>query len=253
MGWGDEVMVTGQARVMQERDPRKVRVVYEKPRFHEAWLHNPRIAGEHERGDFQELVARERYLRPYMRFKGLHQWQWKRYGPPKGELYFSPAEQAFGERHAGCVILEPTIKPGASPNKEWGWVNWNKLAFALRDRGVRVTQLGPVGTPLLEGAEHIVTRKMRLAAAVMSRARAAVLPEGGMHHVAAAVGIPAVVIFGGYISPEVTGYDGQDSFFVRSGGHELGCGMRVRCTHCAEAMGAIKPGDVFERVMQKLS
>ena len=43
MGWGDELMVTGLAREAQLRDPRKVRVVYDRPRYHEAWKHNPRI------------------------------------------------------------------------------------------------------------------------------------------------------------------------------------------------------------------
>lgn len=33
--------------------------------------------------------------------------------------------------------------------------------------------------------------------------------EGGIHHIAAAVGTPAVVICGGFIRPEWTGYDGQ--------------------------------------------
>jgi hypothetical protein len=35
--------------------------------------------------------------------------------------------------------------------------------------------------------------------------------EGGMHHAAAAVGVPAVVLFGGFIPPEIMGYKGQIS------------------------------------------
>lgn len=246
MGWGDELMVTGQARVMQQRDPRKVRVVYEKPRWFDAWDHNPRIARPDEKGDFQELRPRVNYLRPYMVAKTPERWSWKAWGPPVGEIYFTPEELAFGDRFPGRVILEPNIKIGASPNKQWGWVRWNKLAWLLQKRGHLVSQLGPVGTPMLEGAEHIVTGSMRLAAAVMARARAAVLPEGGLHHVAAAVGTPAVVIFGGFIAPAVTGYAGQVNLFAGEG---LGCGARMPCKHCADAMAQIAPEDVLDQLM----
>ena len=243
-------MVTGQARVLQQHDPRKVRVVYERERYHDAWLHNPRIAQRGEKGDFQTLAARDRYLRPYVASKSSNHWTWRRYGPPKGELYFTADESAYGEQYSGRVILEPHIKPGASPNKEWGWVRWNKLAWLLQRRGFRVTQLGPNGHQSLEGAERIYTPTMRHAAAIVARARAAALPEGGLHHVCAAVGTPAVVIFGGYIAPAVTGYEEQVNLFTgASKGYELGCGMRVHCSHCREAMARIAPEDVAERLM----
>lgn len=242
MGWGDDVMVTGQARVMQQTDPRPVRVLYERAnRWPEVYDHNPRIVRPDALGDFQILHPRVDYLRPYTAEKGRMQWRWKAYQPPVGELYFSPDELAFGARHAGRVIIEPHIKGGASPNKQWGWVRWNKLAWLLGQRGIRVTQLGPPGTPLLENAEFIATSSLRLAAAVLAQAQAAVLPEGGLHHTAAVFGIPAVVIYGGFISPEVTGYAGQHALFVKDDKHPLGCGMRVDCPHCKAAMGSIKP------------
>lgn len=247
MGWGDELMVTGQVRVMQQHDPRKVRIVYERDRDHEAWRHNPRIALPGERGDFQELRPRVNHLRPYMVAKERGRWTWKAWAPPAGELYFNDEESAFGERHAGRIILEPNLKWGASPNKQWGWVRWNKLAWLLQKAGHRITQVGPIGIPMLQGAEQIVTPGMRFAAAVMARARAAVLPEGGLHHVAAAVGTPAVVIFGGFISPAVTGYDSQVNLFTGGG---LGCGMRAPCEHCKDAMAAITPEAVADRLME---
>lgn len=245
MGWGDELMVTGEARVMQARDPRKVLVRYERPRWHEAYAHNPRIAGQDEKGDFQELYARINGFRPYAVGKSAERWTWREYRPPPGELYFSAKERDFGLRYAGRIILEPHIKPGASPNKQWGWVKWNKLAWLMGRRGYQVSQLGASGIAVLEGAELIVTSGMRFAAAVMASARAAVLPEGGLHHVAAAVGVPAVVIFGGYISPGVTGYDSQVNLFRGGAEHPLGCGMRIPCGHCAQAMASITPEEVL--------
>lgn len=253
MGWGDELMVTGQARVLQESDPRKVRIVYERPRWHDVWANNPRIAREDEAGDFQELRPRVGYLRPYMAEKLRERWTWKPYRPPRGELYFDQAEIAFGAAHAGLVILEPHIKPGASPNKDWGWARWAKLTWLLQEKhGLRITQLGSGVNPLLDGAEHIGTKTMRLAAAVIARARAVVCHEGAFHHACAALGVdtPAVVIYGGYISPEVTGYDGQANFFSGNG---LGCGMRLPCPHCRDSMAKIRPEQVAERLMEALN
>jgi len=43
----------------------------------------------------------------------------------------------------------------------------------------------------------------------LSSYKAIVCTEGGVHHLAAAVGTPAVVLFGGFISPEWTGYQYQ--------------------------------------------
>lgn len=248
MGWGDELMVTGQARVMQQTDPRRVQVLYERPRWFDAYDHNPRLARPDETGDFQVLRPRQNWLRPYIEAKTDQQWVWKPYQAPRGELYFSPAERAFGERHAGRVIIEPHLKPGASPNKQWGWLRWNKLAWLLRNRGITVTQMGPAGTTLLEGVDFIQTASLRMAAAVMSVARAALLPEGGLHHTAAVFGVPAVVIYGGFISPAVTGYAGQASLFSNSERYPLGCGMRVRCPHCQDAMSSIDPAAVADQL-----
>lgn len=253
MGWGDELMVTGQARVMQERDPRKVRIVYERRRWHEAFDHNPRIARPEEQGDFQVLEPRRDWLRPYCVQKRVDRWIWRKYEPPAGELYFTEAELDFGERHAGRVIVQPHLKAGASPNKQWGWINWNKLAWLAREKlGVTVTQIGSGTVPVIDGAEHIGTAGMRLAAAMIARARAVVASEGGLHHVAAAVGTPAVVIYGGYISPAVTGYPEQKAFFGTSAKYPLGCGNRQECDHCRQAMASISPEAVFEALREIL-
>lgn len=249
MGWGDEIMVTGQAREMQRRDPRRVQVLYDQPRWFDAYFNNPRLARHDEQGDFQILRPRQSGLRPYMVGKSPDRWTWRAYQPLRGEIWLTDAERAFGDRYTGRIIVEPHIKPGASPNKHWGWVRWNKLAWLLRRRGVQVTQMGGPGTPVLEGVDFIETSSLRQAAAVMARARAAVLPEGGLHHTAAVFEVPSVVIYGGFISPEVTGYEGQRTFFVRTDEYPLGCGWRRPCAHCAQALASITPETVADAAL----
>lgn len=248
-------MLSGEARRAQERDPRKVRITFNGQAFewrkeqHAAWDGNPRIAQPDDLGDFQDLAGRVNGLRPYAARKTRERWVWREYAPPPGEIYFTSEERDFGSRYAGRVILEPHIKRGASPNKEWGWVRWNKLAWLLGRRRVRVTQLGPHGTPLLDGADFVATADFRSAAAVLAHARAAVVPEGGLHHACAALGVPAVVLYGGFISPAVTGYESQVSLFTGDG---LGCGMRLACGHCRSAMAQIAPETVAARLLEFL-
>lgn len=249
MGVGDEIMAAGQARRLQALDPRKVRIVYRGmvPRWNEVWLHNPRIAQPSDLGDFQ-ILENGPGCRPYIKEKTAQQWVWRDWDCPKGEIYLTLQEVAFGEHYQDRVIIEPHLKRKASPNKDWGILNWVRVAELMRRAGIRYAQLGPRGTRILEGAEHIVTDTFRQAAAVLANSVACVVPEGGLHHAAAALGIPAVVIYGGFISPKQTGYEDQVSIFT--GGSP--CGMRIPCSHCAKAMSQIKPDRVFHELERLL-
>jgi ADP-heptose:LPS heptosyltransferase len=244
VGIGDELMVTGQVREIQRTDPRRVRIEYEKgkPRWCPLWDRNPRIVRYGERGDFQVLRPRSNYLRPYCVEKTVTRWTWKAYKPPVGEIYLANNEIAFGDLNSGKIVLGPSVKIGASPNKQWGIGNWQRLAVLLLSLGVEIVQCGESSSLDFPGVRFIKTT-IREAAALLSYARVVICGEGALHHIAAAVGTPAVVIYGGYISPEVTGYDGQVGFF-RGGG--LGCGSRFLCNHCAQAMASIRPEEVFD-------
>lgn len=242
MGIGDELMVTGMAREAQATDPRRVRVLYEKGkhRWCPLWDNNPRIARPEHDGDFQVLRPRLDYLRPYCAEKTPTRWTWKEYTPPVGEIYFHRFELAFGDVNKDAVVLGCDLKRGAAPGKGWPSDHWGRLALALKREGFRPITIGePIDSRPF--ADHVVTT-IREAAAVISRARLVITQEGALHHIAAAVGAPAVVIFGGYISPRVTGYAGQVSFFRGDG---LGCGARTVCQHCIDAMAAISPDEVF--------
>jgi ADP-heptose:LPS heptosyltransferase len=186
-------------------------------------------------------------MRPYCASKSETKWTWREYKPIPGEIYFTEQERYLANQcHEADVILEPSVKRSASPNKDWGFDNWQTLAHMLNERRLRVAQVGPQGTSILNAARLIVTPTFRVAAAYLSRVKAAVLPEGGLHHAAAAVGIRAVVIFGGYISDRQTGYDLHTNLFT--GGEP--CGMRTRCQHCADAMAKIKPEEVAKAVLK---
>lgn len=240
-------MTTGHCRVLQQTDPRKVRLDYGKRLWNEIFDHNPRIAHAGDK-DVQVYQPRPDGLRPYCRAKTPDRWTWKEYKPPVGELYFQPDEIAFAARHSPDIVIEPNIKGNASPNKDWGWDRWQRLADMMRGAGLRPVQLGPPGTRLLKSVDWIATKSFRWACAVLARARAAVVHEGGLHHGAAVVGVRAVVIYGGYISPRQTGYDMHTNLFT--GGQP--CGMRLPCRHCRDAMAKITPEEVMAALQEIL-
>lgn len=259
MGWGDEIMVTGEARRLQSVNPARVAVMdprgYRTARWHEIWEHNPRIASQDE---VRRLKGAVQWLencggrRPYIDYaESNHQrWTWLPYEPVPGEIVLTVDEKGFAARHCDMVVIEPSVKSANQVNKDWGWSHW----LALTDLMPHLpwVQIGPPGIRMLPRARHLVTRTTRLAAAAISQARAVVTHEGGLHHCAAAFGRPTVVIRGGFISPKVTGYAGQVDFYVEDKAWPLGCGMRVACQHCRSAMDSITPEKVAAALVTML-
>lgn len=238
-------MATAHVRMVRNDDPRRVQILdrFGRARWHEVWKNNPHIASLDDLGNFNRIVNAPG-VRPYISGKTKEQFFWQSWPIQPGEIYLDAAERELAKRHKNMVIVEPNLKANTSPNKEWGWVRWSKFVYLALSAGIRLTQIGPAYTKILSGVDFIQTKGIRDAFAILSRARAAVLPEGALHHAAAALGIPAVVIFGGYISPEITGYQGHRNIFT--GG--TACGMRTPCGHCAKAMAQITP----ERVLDEL-
>lgn len=245
MGLGDELMGAGAARVHFERTGRRVRYWHKgKPKWFDVWDGLPWLVPPDETASsVDDWVTRPSGLRPYIAAKNEHRWIWKAYQPQPSAFVFTDAELAWRERARGCVLIEPNIKPGASPNKQWSPRRWQQLVDIAPD--VPWLQVGVPWSERLRGVRFIFTENFRQAAAALSVCAAAVLPEGGLHHAAAAVGTPAVVIFGGYIGPSVTGYPQHRSLFVDDGAHPLGCGMRLACPHCSGTMAVITPEQVL--------
>ena len=84
----------------------------------------------------------------------------------------------------------------------------------------------------------------------LNGARLYVGPEGGLYHAATALGIPAVAIFGGFVSPANQGYDHQTNLYEPDGSP---CGMRVKCDHCTRALALITPEAVIGHVRRAIA
>src|SRR4029434_1689316 len=154
MGLGDEVMVTGQARQLQEKDPRPVYVVGKDagPRWHWLWDGNPRLT-QNKHG--AQILKNGPGARSYVDYDKStpERWAYTDWRATPGELYLPRLEPG------DYVLIEPHIKQRASPNKRWQWDHWQALVKLCPD--VRWVQMGPEGTQLLDGVEFKRTDTFR--------------------------------------------------------------------------------------------
>jgi len=122
----------------------------------------------------------------------------------------------------------------AATTKEWPEAKWQELARRLAT-DFRLVQLGSTADPRLEGAEdrrgHTTLHE---AAALIGRASLFLGLESGLQHVAAAVGTPAVIIYGGRSRPAETGYPFNHNL-TRSPAC-AGCGLNDGCPHAMICM-----------------
>lgn len=124
------------------------------------------------------------------------------------KLYLSDAEVqiAKSDYPDPYVVIAPVGKTKFSANrKEWGQENFQKLVNRLKE--VRIIQIGMPSDQLLKNVIDARVINIRKTAAIISNADLFIGLEGGLMHLARAVDKPAVIIFGGYIKPEISGYD----------------------------------------------
>ena len=198
------------------------------------------------RGPLYHRLVNGPGVRPYIASKTAEKWTWRPYQPEPADVVFTAAELAFAKPYRGKVMVEPNVKDIGHRNKDWGWPNWWKFDAIARFHGL--LQCTRKGDPVLPNAQIVPTASFRQTMAVLSVCKAYVGPEGGLHHAAAAVGVPAVIIFGGFIAPNITGYRQHRNLFT--GGKP--CGMRTDCKHCREAMNKITPAMVLDQLQELL-
>ncbi|RWC25904.1 glycosyltransferase family 9 protein [Mesorhizobium sp.] len=258
MGLGDQIMASGLARGAAARGKRIAlgdgrRIVWEKTSF-DIFRGNPNVAPPGSEGAPDlEWLAYYKGHRLYNRRVG-DRWVWNlSFRAKPGEIFFDAAETAAGMRHGeSFVVVEPQSAQWktVAPNKDWGVANFQAVADRLRGLGLRVVQFRSEQSPVaLRNVEQLATTSFRDALAILARASLYIGAEGGLHHGAAAVGIPAVVLFGGFIPPAVTGYSTHTNL---TGGAQA-CGSLKPCKHCRAALAGITIDDVFNAALRQLS
>lgn len=257
MGVGDQLIATGLAKGAAKRGRKiafgnGIKLIWD---HHSEIIFrgNPNIAfpGQ-ERGRDVDWIGYYKGHRGY-NAQGPGHWEWnKSWKCIPGEIYLTDEEKKFGERFGkDFIVMEPNVpqwKPAAA-NKDWGRGNYQSVATSLLNDGHRIFQfMYPKSGPILRGVKNVVTKDFRDALAIMMNASLYIGAEGGLHHSAAAINIPAVVLFGGFIPPSVTGYDNHTNLV----GSNRFCGSFSRCQHCLDAMASISQDKVYRAAKNHL-
>lgn len=252
MGIGDDIIATGLAKGAAARGQRVAfgngQAIIWGPHSKMVFMNNPNVAPPgSERADDLFWIAYYKGSRLYNKSNG-ERWIWNTaFAVRAGEFYFASNENAVAIPPGDFVLIEPNVpKKLGTINKTWNFNNWQALVDALP--GVRFVQCD-YGGRLLKNVMPVKTAHFRQAARVMSKAKFAILPEGGMHHAAAALGVPAIVIFGSWADPAVLGYPEHVNI---TGGATKFCGSFRECDHCIDTLQSITVGEVLNHVLRKI-
>lgn len=249
MGLGDEILAAGHAQVVYDADPtRKVAIcdVYGNVRQHSLWTGNPAIATpRHAQAHPVSRVTNGVGARPYLAYPYDHERRARftswRARDHVGRVYLTKGDTLMARAKAEerpYVLIEPSLKGEQTRNKQWGFTRYAEVVKACPDiRFIRVIHADQRPLP---GAENVFGLTLFQVLAMVQHAAAVLVPEGGLHHAAAAFETKAVVLFGARVPVETLGYPGQ----VNLGTDPEPCGMWQPCAHCKAAWNRVTVEEV---------
>ena len=262
MGYGDEIIGTGLAKGLARQHLKAAfgdgKKILWGPWCEEMFANNPNIARPGgEQSNHLRWIPHYKGSRMYNKQSADRQrWVWNYdFKVSPGEFFFSDAERSLIKYSRSTlgdfIVIEPNVpwqKPVAA-NKDWG-DKYFHLTERLQKHGAQIVQfIHKNSVRRLRGVTSLQMTNFREVIATLSLAKLYIGPEGGMHHAAAAVGIPAVVLMGGFIPPQVVGYD---SHINLTGGAEA-CGSIQPCAHCEKAMQRIDVDEVTRHAITLFS
>jgi hypothetical protein len=146
------------------------------------------------------------------------------YKPRVGEVYFNQLEKKNIDKiDKDYIVVEPNVKRLYAHTVNKAWHGWKELF----KHDLPWLQLGDVTVKRYTKWKETTT--FREALQVLSKAKLFVGTDGGLHHAAAALGIPSVVIWTGFTSPRHLGYDTHRN--IHDGSEPCGTYDSV-CQHC---------------------
>ena len=241
MGLGDWLMASGDAKEANERTGKKVKLG-DGVRMSwdgQVFANNPRMASNSD----TDVVWVKNYQghRPYL--KGTKNGRLlfnDDYKPRVGEVYFSQLEKKNIDKiDKDYIVVEPNVKKLYIHTVNKAWHGWEELL----KHDLPWLQLGDVSVKRYTNWKE--TSTFRDALQVLSKAKLFVGTDGGLHHAAAALGIPSVVIWTGFTSPRHLGYDTHRN--IHDGSEPCGTYDSV-CQHCLLKSKAISVEQVLDAV-----
>jgi len=243
MGAGDWLICSAQVKRANIETGKKVCVGNGKQAFidNDILINNPRLA---RNGEDCVWVANYTGHRPYFKQVTKERIIFNDdFKPEPGEIYLRESElKQADERLNGVtdfILVEPNVKSKFIHTVNKSWPHFEELI----KHDLPWLQVGDSNA--IRYTRFIQTDSFREACAILSRASMFVGTDGGLHHAAAALGIPSVVIWTGFTSPKHLGYDAHIN--IHDGGEPCGTINKV-CQHCLD----ISKNITVERVLDAI-
>lgn len=130
------------------------------------------------------------------------------------KIYFTRQElEAYQKKYAWLpakfAAIKASVGKGRVPSmilKEWGGDKMNAVANHPALQAIHWVQIGEKGEPIILGAEDVTGISIRESLYIISRAQFVLTTEGFISHAAAALDVPAVVVFSGRPNLDVLVY-----------------------------------------------
>ncbi|MGQ9589905.1 MAG: glycosyltransferase family 9 protein [Planctomycetota bacterium] len=263
-GLGDALFMSTVARETKKRRP-DVRIVVDT-HWPQLFHHNPDVdavfpAGNRPKDDAIPVVyedpwppPRKHVLRIVCERLGLED-------PEIRTYYYSTAEERAKARairppsSRPLVVVHPFSGFFAARSKQWDFGHWKRYLELLPPEIETIRFGGPEepATPT-ERPNHreMVNMDIRLIAALLESADAFVGQESGLAHLATALGVPSVVLFTGFVPPDVFGY--PQNINLVPDVPWAPCWQKDGCAPCRAEVctRAIKPETVLEKTLEIL-
>tara|TARA_Y100000741_G_scaffold359621_1_gene340540 strand:- start:1624 stop:2430 length:807 start_codon:yes stop_codon:yes gene_type:complete len=263
MGYGDDIMATGEVKYLKKKYSDYKFIIGDGSKSWNSAIFegNSAIiqANEIKSTDKIKWIKNFPGSRPYRKYEKINHklkytWNYSFKAKP-GEIFFKDNELEFATQviekiknisSKKIIHIEPNVKiKKGYLNRDWGLVKWQKLVNRLKDN-FHFIQTTFGNQNLLSNVTNIKNVNFRTACAIMSKCDLFLGTEGGFHHAAAAMNLKAIIIFGGFIDPEITGYDIHKNIYIKHTNSP--CGSKNKCDHCSECMNLITVDLIKEEV-----
>lgn len=262
-------MASGEVRELRIKKPLAKFLIGDgtKTYWNEVFEHNPYIIKDTEIHKHDEVYWIKNYEgnRPYRNYgdhlpKKNYNWK-KEFKAKKGEIFFSTAEKKIAKEvifnirkkigNRKLVFIEPNVKKRLGyENRDWGFEKWQNVVNELKEF-YDFLQITYGSNKPINGSINIHGLNFRTSVAILSLCDLFIGTEGGMHHAAAATDRQSIVIYGGHISPEITGYDFQKNLYIQN--YLSPCGSKELCDHCQDCLKKITTEDLIAEIKKTLN
>jgi hypothetical protein len=148
----------------------------------------------------------------------------------------------------GCIIIQGEGKVSFTPNKEWGYDNFDYIT-RLIGHDYKFVQVGMSGDRLLTNVIDFRGKtSLRELFYIVSRCRLVLSNEGVLNHISSAFGRASIVVYTGFSMTELADYDTTISIQQDNMPECYPCYLTSKCDNNMKCISNIEPNMVVKKV-----